>query len=33
MEKPKDENIYKKKQLTNNLDKILSKVTFSLLKI
>ena len=31
MEEPKDENIYKKKQLKNNLDKILSQITFFLL--
>ena len=30
MEEPKDENIYKKKQLKNNLDKILSQITFFL---
>ena len=30
MDETKDENIYKKKQLTNNLDKILSQVTFFL---
>jgi hypothetical protein len=30
MESNIDENIYKKKQLTNNLDKILSQVTFFL---
>jgi len=30
MESNKDENFYKKKQLTNNLDKILSQVTFFL---
>ena len=30
MDEPKDENIYKKKQLKNNLDKILSQVTFFL---
>ena len=30
MEEAKDENIYKKKQLKNNLDKILSQITFFL---